>query len=82
MPGKPVIRQWPPTNKRDENLVDHFLLPHDHLADLGDDGFLRLLEAGDPLLQPGGIESMLVVRCGHSLFILSHSIRRATFVPV
>ena len=37
VPGKPVIRQWPPTNQRDQDLVQHFVLADDDLADLPED---------------------------------------------
>ena len=34
VPGIPVIRQWPPTNSAIKHLVEHIILPHDHLAHL------------------------------------------------
>ena len=37
VPGKPVIRQWPPTNSADPDLIDHFVLAHDDPADLAHD---------------------------------------------
>ena len=36
VPGRPVIRQCPPTKSADENLVEHFFLPDDDLPDLGE----------------------------------------------
>ena len=43
-PGAPVIRQWPPANKRDEDLLDHLLLADDHLAQFRENSRPRGLE--------------------------------------
>ena len=50
-PGRPVIRQWPPTNKRDQHLLDDLFLSDDDFADFADDAALHFLEALDPFLQ-------------------------------
>ena len=34
VPGRPVMRQWPPTNKRDQHLLEHFFLADDDPPDL------------------------------------------------
>ena len=67
--------------QRDHYLIDHLFLSHDHPANLGNDGFLSLLETRDPFLQTGGV-SHVFCGCGHLGFILSHSVLTKVFVPV
>ena len=50
VPGSPVIRQWPPTNSADQDLVEHFVLPDDHLADLRENAVAHGMKAFDALL--------------------------------
>ena len=45
-PGTPVIRQWPPVNKRDQHLLDDVVLSDDDLAKLRENA---LAAFGDPL---------------------------------
>ena len=51
VPGRPVIRQWPPTNRRDHHLFDHLFLADDDAADLPDDLGIDFAEARNPGLQ-------------------------------
>ena len=50
VPGKPVIRQCPPTNKRGEDLIEHLILADDHLAHLGKDAVAHRMEPFDAML--------------------------------
>ncbi len=36
-PGAPVIRQWPPAEEREQNLLDDFFLADDDFAEFGFD---------------------------------------------
>ena len=49
----------PADKQGDHHLVDHFFLSHDHLANLGNDRFLRFLKTRDPLLKAGGFSQVL-----------------------
>ena len=48
VPGRPVIRQWPPTNSEISTCSMHLFLSDNHLADFAHDAALDLLEAVDP----------------------------------
>ena len=51
VPGRPVIRQWPPTNRRDHDLLQDLFLADDHAAHLRHDLALHLAEALNARLQ-------------------------------
>ncbi len=67
VPGRPVIRQWPPTNRRDHHLLQHLLLAHDHAAHLRHNFGLHLAEALDARLQNLGFQ-LLRHGCRHVVF--------------
>ena len=53
VPGRPVMRQWPPDEEPDENLVEDFFLSDDHLPDLGENVVPHGLKALNPALELG-----------------------------
>ncbi len=53
--------------QRDENLVEHFLLADDHLADLSEDAVAHGVKPVDALLQFCGIQ-IRVQQGSHRLF--------------
>ncbi len=65
--GKAGDQAMAADEQRDENLVEHFFLPDDHLADLGEDAVAHRLKAFDALLQFRGIQ-IDFSGSGHRLF--------------
>ena len=56
VPGKAGDQAVAADEQRDEDLVEHFFLPDDHLADLREDAVAHRMEAIDALLQLRGVE--------------------------
>ena len=62
----PVIRQWPPTNKCDQDLIQDFVLPDDDFADLSENAIAYDVKSLHALLQivraPGRLQLWWLIR--------------------
>ena len=67
VPGKPGDQAVAADKQRDQNLIEHFFLADDHLADLRQDAVAHRVKAFDALLQFCGVQ-IHFSSGGHRLF--------------
>ena len=65
--GKPRDQAMAADEERDENLIEHFLLADDHLADLAENAVAHRMKAVDAFLQFHGVQ-IHFSRSSHRLF--------------